>query len=73
MSRTAQTKRRNQSVEAQLALAARALKGAKRGIDAQIERACELEVEHALALYKCGKASLHDAEEVMAEARRRVG
>ena len=73
MPKTSQSKRTKQSIEAQLALAERALKSANKNIAEQMDRACDLEVERALTLYRAGKATLHDAEEIMQEARRRVG
>ena len=57
-------------MEAQLVLAEPVLKGVHESIDGQIERACNLEAEHALALYKTGKATLQDADEVRKEADR---
>jgi hypothetical protein len=73
MPKTTQGKKARPSVESQLALAERVLKGVHKSIDEQIERACDLEVAHAMALYRSGKATLQDADEVMKEARRRVG
>jgi hypothetical protein len=73
MPKTTQGKRTKQSVEAQLALAERVLKGVNRTIDEQIQRAQDLEVEHALTLYKCGKATLLDGKEVIKQATRLVG
>lgn len=73
MPRTALNKRNKRNIEAQFALADRVLNGINESIDAQIERACNLEVERALALYRAGKATLHDADKVLEEARRRVG
>jgi hypothetical protein len=73
MPRTTQRRRTQQSVEEQLALAERVLKGVYKSIDQQFERACDLEVERAMALYRSGKATPHNADELMNEARRRVG
>jgi len=73
MPRTIPHKRQRQSIEAQLALAERVLKGVNKSIDEQIQRAQDLEVERALALYKCGKATLQDWNEMMEQARRAVG
>jgi len=73
MQKSGQSKRARPSVEVQLALAERVLKSVHKSIDDQIERACDLEVQHALALYRSGKAELQDAAQVMKEARRRVG
>jgi len=65
-------KNRRSSIEAQFALSERVLKGIHKQIDADLERACDLEVKHALALYRAGKASLHNVDDVIAEARRRI-
>ena len=73
MPNTSRKNRRRESTEAHFALAQRVLKGLHASIDADIERACDLEVEHALALYKAGKATLQDADEVMQQVRRRIG
>lgn len=73
MPHTTQRNRTKQSIEAQFALAERVLKGLHKRIDENIERARDLEVEHALALYKSGKATLQDGEEIIQQARRRVG
>jgi hypothetical protein len=73
MPRITHSKRSKQSIEAQIALSKRVLKGLHKSIDAKLDEVCDLEVEHALALYKAGKATLLDAEEVMQQARRRVG
>lgn len=54
-------------------MSARLLKGIHKSIDVQIEQACDLEVQHALALYRSGKGKLYDADEVIAEARCRIG
>ncbi|MFT3784781.1 MAG: addiction module protein [Tepidisphaeraceae bacterium] len=70
MQKSGQAKRRRPSVEAQLALAERVLKSVHKGIDEQIERACKLEVQQAIALYRAGKAEFQNADDVMAEARR---
>ena len=39
----------------------------------RIERACDLEVQNALDLYRSEKAKLQDACEVMRKARQRAG
>ena len=72
MSHTTPRTRTKQSIEAQFALAERVLKGIHQRIDEDLERACDLEVKHALALYRAGKATLRDVDEVIAEARRRI-
>lgn len=73
MPRTIPPKRQRQSVEAQFALAERVLRNINKSIDQQLERARDLEVEHALALYKSGKATLQDGDAVIQQARRRIG
>ena len=73
MPQTARGKRPHQSVEAQLAQAARIIKSANKSIEELDRRAQDLEVEHALALYKSGKATLQDGKEVIAQARRLIG
>lgn len=54
-------------------MARRVLAHLHKSIDNQIEQARDLEVEHALALYKSGKAELQDADEIIRQARARVG
>jgi hypothetical protein len=73
MPRTIPHKRQRQSIEAQLALANRVINGLHKSIDETIDQVRDLEVRRALALYKSGKATLHDADEIMQEARRRIG
>jgi len=73
MPQTTHRKQNRQSAAAHLALTSRVLKGLNKSIDEQIELACELECERALALYRTGKVTLHDADEIMKEARQRVG
>jgi len=73
MPKTTRGKRNKQSIEAQFALAERVLKGIHKSIDEEIERARDLEVEHALALYKAGKNPTFDGDEIIQQARRRVG
>ena len=73
MPRTIPHKRHRQSVEAQLALAERVLRNLHKSIDQQLERARDLEVEHAVVLYKSGKATLQDGNEIIQQALRRVG
>ncbi len=73
MPRTAQPKRHRQSIEAQIALADRILRGLHKSIDEKIERARDLEVERALALYKAGKNPACDGDEFIQQMRRRVG
>ena len=53
-------------------MAERAMRSLHKSIDRQIERARDLEVQHALALYKSGKTELHDASNVIKQARQRV-
>jgi len=73
MPQTIRKKRLKPTIEAQLALAERVLRGVHKQIDDEIERACQLECEHALALYRTGKNPICDGEESIREARRRVG
>lgn len=73
MPQTTHRKRNKLSIEAQIALSERILKGLHKSLDEEIERACELEAEHAVALYKAGKNPLCDGNESIQEARRRVG
>jgi hypothetical protein len=73
MQKSSQKRTLRQSVDAQLALAARVLKSVHMGIDEQIERARDLEVEHAIALYKAGKNPIVEGVDLIAEARRRLG
>ena len=73
MSKTATHKVRKQSIEAQFALAERVIRNLHQSIDEQIERAQDLEVQRAMALYKSGKATLRDWKQMMAKARRIVG
>jgi hypothetical protein len=73
MPRILHAKKRTHSIDAQFALAERVLRGLNHSIDAQLERARDLEVEHAQALHKSGRASLHNANEIIKKARRRVG
>jgi hypothetical protein len=73
MPQTTHRKRVKPSVAAQLALAERVLRGVHKQIDEEINRACALECEHALALYKTGKNPICDGAESLREARRRVG
>jgi hypothetical protein len=72
MPRSRQSKRARRTIEAKGALAKRVIQRLHKTIDDQIERACDLEVQFAWALYRCGKAELVDADVVMREARRRV-
>jgi len=73
MPKTIRGTKRTQSIEAQFAMAERVLSGLNKTIDAQLDRARDLEVEHARSLYKSGRASVRDGREVIEEARRRVG
>ena len=73
MPRTTTDKRRRQSIDAQFALAERVLRGLNKSIDEQADRARDLEVEHARTLLKSGRTTLHDAKDVIDEARRRIG
>ena len=73
MPQTTQRKRTKQSIEAQLALAERVLRGARKQIDEELDQVCQLECEHAFALYKIGKNPAIDANESIREARRRIG
>jgi hypothetical protein len=73
MPETTHKKRKKSSVEAQLALAARVLRGVHKQIEAEMDQSCELECEHALALYRAGKNPIIDGEESIREARSRVG
>lgn len=73
MPRSVSDKVRKPPIESQFALADRVLRGLNKSIDAQMERARDLEVEHARALYKSGKATIRDGRVVIEEARRRVG
>jgi hypothetical protein len=73
MPQTTHRKQNRQSAAAHLALTSRVLKGLNKSIDEQIELACELECERALALYRTGKVTLHDADVIMKEARQRIG
>ena len=72
MRKSVQARKGRESVDTQLALAARVLKSVHKGIDDQLERACELEVQHTIALYRAGKTELQNADEIMAEAYRRL-
>jgi hypothetical protein len=56
-----------------VALTARMLKGLHKSMDSQIELARDLEVDHALALMESGKAKFVSQEEMMLEARKRIG
>lgn len=73
MPQTTHRKRTKLSIEAQFALSERVLKGIHKQIDEDLERACDLEVKHALALYRAGKSTVSDIDDVIAEAKRRVG
>jgi uncharacterized coiled-coil protein SlyX len=73
MPKTIRAAKRTQSIEAQFAMAERVLTGLNKTIDAQLDRARDLEVEHARALYKSGKATVRNGREIIEEARRRVG
>jgi hypothetical protein len=73
MPRMISERKKRPSIEAQLALAERVLRGINKSIDVQIQRAQDLEVERALALYKSGKATLQDGKEVIEQARLLVG
>ncbi len=73
MPRTVPSKRHRQSIESQIALADRVLKGLHKSIDEKIERARDLEVERAVALYKAGKNPACDGDEFIEQMRRRVG
>ena len=73
MPRTTQHKRTRQSIDAQFALSERVLKGIHKSIEADIERARDLQIEHDLALHRAGKNPLCDGDESIREARRRVG
>ena len=73
MPRTTPRQRSRQSSEAQLALTARVLKGLNKSIDEQIELARDIEVEHAIALLESGKAKLIDHDEMMRQAKKRIG
>jgi exonuclease VII small subunit len=73
MPHAARTALSNRSLERQFTAVERALRTLNRSIDAQVERARDLEVEQAVTLYRAGKATLHDGSEVIQQARRRVG
>ena len=72
MTRLLQPKRHRPSIEEQLALANRVLNGLHKSLDETIEQMRDLEVKRAIALYKSGKATLQDADEIMRQARRRI-
>lgn len=72
MPQISRRKNRRSSIDAQFALSERVLKGIHKQIDEDIERACDLEVKHALALYRAGKATLRDVDDLIAEAKRRI-
>ncbi|MDR3574875.1 MAG: hypothetical protein P4L50_13510 [Anaerolineaceae bacterium] len=73
MPQTTQRKRQKPSIEAQIALAERVLKGLHKSLDEEIARTRDLEIEHDLALYKAGRNPLCDGNASIQEARRRVG
>lgn len=73
MPQTIHRKRNRLSIEAQIALSERVLKGLHKSLDEEIAHTRDLEIEHDLALYKAGKNPLMDGNESIEEARRRVG
>jgi hypothetical protein len=73
MTQISKSTHRRHSIEAQFALSEKVLKGIHKKIDEDLERARDLEVKHALALYRAGKTTLHEIDDVIAEAKRRVG
>ena len=73
MPQTTHKKRTKPSIEAQLALAERVLRGVNKQIDEEIERSCRLECQHAWAAYRSGKNPICDGNESIREARRRIG
>ena len=73
MSRALQPKNRRQSIEAQFANAERAFQRLNKTIDAQLERAQDLEVQRAIALYKSGRAKVYDMDESIRQARQLAG
>ena len=73
MPKAVPTKRTKQNIEAQFALAERVLRGIDKSIDEQLERRRDLEVAHAIALHKSGKADVIDGDTMIREARRRIG
>ena len=73
MPKTSHSKRTKQSIEAQIALSARVLKGLHQSLEEDIERARDLQIEHDLAAYKAGKNPICDGAESIREARRKVG
>jgi len=73
MPKTTPIKRSRQPQDSNIALTARILKGLNKSIEELDRRAQDIEVEHALALYKSGKATLQDGKEVIAQARRLIG
>jgi hypothetical protein len=73
MPQTTHRRRSKPTIEAQLALAERVLKGLHKSLDEGIEHTRDLEIEHDLALYKAGKNPVCDGNESIREARRRVG
>jgi len=72
MPRTNIKGRSKPSLDEQFAMAERVLRGINKSIDDEIDRARDLEVEHARALYRSGKATLHDANDVIDQARQRI-
>ena len=73
MPQTTSSRQNRQYAASHVALTARMLKGLHKSIDSQIELARDLEVDHALALLESGKAKFISHEEMMREARKRVG
>ena len=70
MTRLLQPKRRPQSIEAQFVQAERAYRCLIQTIDTQLERAQDLEVQRAIALYKSGRAKVYDLDDSIAQARK---
>jgi len=73
MNRTLQPRSRRQSIETQFTKAEQAYRRLNKAIDEQLERAQDLEVQRAIALYKSGKARTYDLDESIREARQLAG
>ena len=73
MPKTSSSRQNRQYAATHVALTARMLKGLHKSIDNQMELARDLEVDHALALLESGQAKLIDHDEMIRQARKRIG
>jgi len=72
MPRTLQIKPPRRRLEAQFTLAARLLEDIDTMLDDLLEQRRDLEVKHALALYRAGRNHVSDPGEIIAQMRRRT-